>query len=141
MLIVEMARGQMGQPDFLIFELTSKSWKALLDLAWCFGWMPQGVLSHGANGTRDSLHNATSDYKVESWSKHFSDEDARSLSSALYAALEAAPNQALEQQEQILIIEGMSADDFERINSSAYDSLLMFARFTANGGFVFAWDD
>ena len=142
MLIVEMARGQLGQPGFSTFELKSNSWNALLALATHFGWEAQGTeCDESVSTSSDLLDKFTLDYKVKSWNKRVSDDDALALSNALFQALDALSSSEFVQQDQVLIVEGMSAADFERINRSAYDSLSMFAQFTANGGFSFAWDD
>jgi hypothetical protein len=66
------------------------------------------------------------------------------MSKALFAAdkaIKAGKVGGLEKQGAILISDGMNEADFERLNLSAEGSLLSFAEFTANGGFIFAWDD
>ena len=85
-------------------------------------------------------------YKVEPWGycKRVTDTDAAALSQALLAAYKAisdgcfAPLQA---QNQVLIRDGMTKEEFESVNLSSNDSLRDFAEFSSKDGFVFAWDD
>lgn len=142
MLIVEMVRGKLGQPEFTTFDLQVKTWRKLLDVAEKFGWEAQGAeYDNSAPFSSDIFDKYTLDYKVESWNKRVSYADAIALSKALFLALDALPPSEFVQQDQVLIFEGMSEADFERINKSVYDSLSLFAQFAANGSFSFALDD
>lgn len=142
MLIVEMVQGVPGQVGFATFDLQAKTWRKLLEVAELFGWEAQGAeYDNSAPSSSDIFDMYTLDYKVEFWNKRVSDADAIALSKALFLALDDLPPSEFVQQDQVLIFEGMSEADFERINKSVYDSLSLFAQFAANGGFSFALDD
>ncbi len=148
MLIVEMVRGETGQPGFTTFDLQVKTWRKLLEVAEKFGWTPEGTVvdEDSAKRNPDYIGHFQPTYKVEPWGygKRVTDADAVAMSKALFAAYEAIKAGkvgVLEKSGAILISEDMNEADFERLNLSAEGSLLSFAEFTANGGFIFAWDD
>jgi len=148
MLIVEMVRGEPGQPGFTTYDLQVKTWRKLLEVAQKFGWTPEGTVidEDSAKRNPDYIGRFQSTYKVEPWGygKRVTDADAVAMSKALFAAdkaIKAGKVGGLEKQGAILISDGMNEADFERLNLSAEGSLLSFAEFTANGGFIFAWDD
>ena len=148
MLIVEMVRGEPGCAGFATFNLQVKTWRKLLEVAEKFGWTPEGTVINESNAKRnhDSIAHFQPTYKVEPWGycKRVTDADAVAMSKALFAAdkaIKAGKIGGLEKQGAILISDGMNEADFERLNLSAEGSLLSFAEFTANGGFIFAWDD
>lgn len=148
MLIVEMVRGEPGQPGFTTFDLQVKTWRKLLEIAEKFGWTPEGTVidEFSAKRNSDYIAHFQPTYKVEPWGycKRVTDTDAIGLSRALTAAfiaIKAGDIAPLQAQNQVLISDGMTASDFKRLNLSPNDSLRDFAEFTSNGGFVFAWDD
>ena len=148
MLIVEMVRGEPGEAGFATFDLQVKTWRKLLEVAEKFGWTPEGTVvdKDSAKRNHDYIAHFQPTYKVEPWGycKRVTDADAVAMSKALFAAYEsikAGKVGVLEKSSAILISEDMNEADFDRLNLSAEDSLLSFAEFTANGGFIFAWDD
>ena len=148
MLIVEMVRGEPGQPGFTTFDLQVKTWRKLLEVAQKFGWTPEGtaVDEDSAKRNPDYIGRFQPTYKVEPWGycKRVTDTDAMALSRALTAAfiaIKAGDIAPLQAQNQVLIGDGMTKEEFESVNLSSNDSLLDFAEFTSKGGFVFAWDD
>ena len=148
MLIVEMVRGEPGQLGFTTLDLQVKTWRKLLEIAEKFGWTPEGTVidEFSAKRNSDYIAHFQPTYKVEPWGygKRVTDADAVAMSKALFAAYEsikAGKVGVLEKSSAILISEDMNEADFDRLNLSAEDSLLSFAEFTANGGFIFAWDD
>ena len=148
MLIVEMVRGETGQPGFTTFDLQVKTWRKLLEVAEKFGWTPEGTVvdEDSAKRNHDYIAHFQPTYKVEPWGycKRVTDTDAIGLSRALTAAfmaIKAGDIAPLQAQNQVLISDGMTASDFKRLNLRPNDSLRDFAEFTSNGGFVFAWDD
>ena len=148
MLIVEMVRGEPGQPGFTTFDLQVKTWRKLLEVAEKFGWTPEGtVIDEGsAKRNHDYIAHFQPTYQVEPWGycKRVTDTDAIGLSRALTAAfiaIKAGDIAPLQAQSQVLIREGMTKEEFESVNLNANESLHDFAEFTSKGGFVFAWDD
>ena len=148
MLIVEMVRGEPGQPGFTTFDLQVKTWRKLLEIAEKFGWIPEGTVidEFSAKRNSDYIAHFQPTYKVEPWGycKRVTDTDAIGLSRALTAAfiaIKAGDIAPLQAQNQVLISEDMTESDFKRLNLSANDSLRDFAEFTSKGGFIFAWDD
>ena len=148
MLIVEMVRGEPGEPGFTCFDQQVKTWRKLLEVAQKFGWTPEGTVVDEFSARRNSEYvaNFQPTYKVEPWGCHkrVTDADAFAMSKAMFAAskaIKAGKVGVLEKSGAILISEDMNEADFERLNLSAEDSLLSFAEFTACGGFIFAWDD
>lgn len=148
MLIVEMVRGEPGQPEFTTFDLQVKTWRRLLEVAEKFGWTPEGTVVDENSAKRNSDYMAyfQPTYKVEPWGycKRVTDSDAATLSRALLAAYKATCEESLaplQGQNQMMIGEDMTEAEFQRLNLSANDLLLNFAEFTAKGGFIFAWDD
>ena len=148
MLIVEMVRGEPGEAGFATFDLQVKTWRKLLEVAEKFGWTPEGTVidEDSAKRNHDYIAHFQPTYKVEPWGycKRVTDADAVAMSKALFAAYEsikAGKVGVLEKSSAILISEDMNEADFDRLNLSAEGSLLSFAEFTANGGFIFAWDD
>ena len=148
MLIVEMVRGEPGQPGFTTFDLQVKTWRKLLEIAEKFGWTPEGTVIDEFSAKRNSDYSAhfQPTYKVEPWGycKRMTDTDAFAISKALFAAYKAIKARkagVLDKSSAILISEDMNEAEFKRLNLSAEDSLLSFAEFTACGGFIFAWDD
>jgi len=148
MLIVEMVRGEPGEVGFTTFDLQVKTWRKLLEVAEKFGWTPEGTVidEDSAKRNHDYIAHFQPTYKVEPWGycKRVSDTDAIGLSRALTAAfmaIKAGDIAPLQAQNQVLIRDGMTKDEFESVNLSSNDSLLDFAEFTSKGGFVFAWDD
>ena len=148
MLIVEMVRGEPGQPGFTTFDLQVKTWRKLLEVAEKFGWTPEGTVidEFSAKRNSDYIAHFQPTYKVEPWGycKRVTDTDAIGLSRALTAAfiaIKAGDIPPLQAQNQVLIRDGMTKEEFESVNLSSNDSLRDFAEFTSKGGFVFAWDD
>ena len=148
MLIVEMVRGEPEQAGFATFDLQVKTWRKLLEVAELFGWTPEGTVvnENSARRNPDYIAYFQPTYKVEPWGycKRVTDTDAAALSRALlvaYKAISAGDFAPLQGQNLMLICEDMTEVDFEKINQSANDSLLMFAQFSASGGFSFACDD
>ena len=148
MLIVEMVRGEPGQPGFTTFDLQVKTWRKLLEIAEKFGWTPEGTVidEFSAKRNSDYIAHFQPTYKVELWGycKRVTDTVAIGLSRALTAAfiaIKAGDIPPLQAQNQVLIRDGMTKEEFESVNLSSNDSLRDFAEFTSKGGFVFAWDD
>jgi hypothetical protein len=148
MLIVEMVIGETGQPGFTTFDLQVKTWRKLLEVAEKFGWTPEGTFvdEDSAKRNPDYIGQFQPTYKVEPWGycKRVTDTDAIGLSRALTAAfiaIKAGDIAPLTAQNQVLIRDGMTKEEFESVNLSSNDSLRDFAEFTSKGGFVFAWDD
>jgi len=148
MLIVEMVRGETGQPGFTTFDLQVKTWRKLLEIAEKFGWTPEGTVvdEDSAKRNPDYIGHFQPTYKVEPWGycKRVTDTDAMALSRALtevFIAIKAGDIPPLHAQNQVLISEDMTEVEYQRLNLSANDSILNFAEFTSKGGFVFAWDD
>ena len=148
MLIVEMVRGEPGQPGFTTFDLQVKTWRKLLEIAEKFVWTPEGTVvdEDSAKRNPDYIAHFQPTYKVEPWGycKRVTDTDAIGLSRALkeaFIAIKAGDIPPLQAQSQVLISDGMTKEEFESVNLSSNDSLRDFAEFTSKGGFVFAWDD
>ena len=143
-----MARREPGGAGFTTFDLQVKTWRKLLEVAEKFGWTPEGTVvdEDSAKRNPDYISHFQPTYKVEPWGycKRVTDADAVAMSKALFVADKAIKDGkvwGLEKPGAILISDGINKADFERLNLSADDSLLSFAEFTADGGFIFAWDD
>ena len=148
MLIVEMVRGEPGQPGFTSFDLQVKTWRKLLEVAQKFGWTPKGTVldEDSAKRNPDYIGRFQPTYKVEPWGycKRVTDTDAMALSRALkeaFIAIKTGDIPPLQAQSQVLIRDGMTKEEFESVNLNANESLRDFVEFTSKGGFVFAWDD
>ena len=126
MLIVEMVRGEPGQPGFTTFDLQVKTWRKLLEIAEKFGWTPEGTVidEFSAKRNSDYIAHFQPTYKVEPWGycKRMTDTDAFAISKALFAAYKAIKARkagVLDKSSAILISEDMNEAEFKRLNLSA----------------------
>lgn len=146
--IVEMARGEIGEPNHLTFACSGSAWKQLLPIAKSFGWNPKGTIpdERMAKWTKDYDRYFQPTYDPEEWAycKKISKEDARNIATALIAAaaaIKAGEAIVVKNSNPVIFRDDLTQAEFEHINSKSIDLFLKFADFAFGGSFAFAWDD
>lgn len=146
--IVEMARGTPGEPGFECWSCDDATWKGLLSIAKCFGWVPLGTVvdERMASYTAGYRAHFKSTYDPEEWGhcKRLNNDDAKALSGALYAAIEMIDSgkvATLQRPGPTVLREDFDLAELSHVNLSITGQLKRFADFASRGGFAFAWDD
>lgn len=146
--IVEMFWGTIDSPEHRFFACHDKVWKELLQLGQAHGWRPAGTVPDSGSKVRwDEDGKFSGDYKPVDWlyCKTVLAEDAAAWAEALELVRTKLRKHELKvfaAPKPILLVEGMTKEEFRRINSGITEKFLTkFLIFLRKGAFSFTYDD
>ena len=145
--IVEMVRGQYGEPPTDCFSCGDKLWGQVLELGRQAGWSPAGTAPDPESKEAwDEFGRFEDNYEPDEWlyAKLFQESDAAALAEALETIInsDSLDQRASDSRQPLLLRDDMTVREILEVNADlSVDFLRRFTTFLRGGAFAFAWDD